>query len=322
MNSVMRRAAITCALVLSVSVAPAWADPPATSSGGIVKAAGASSDHSLGSDVRASARRRTAEEAVRRLRQLDQDGTLVAQLKRMRYEVRKRDARGTESPEWQVTNPVQQFSAVWRPSGIEVHPAVEPAAWRIAMRLDAWGYGNRLESSRDAEIAVSGNRLEYRHRNELGTALTEWYVHTSRGIEQGFTLPRRPAGAEDAGPLKLVIAMNGTLQPRLAGDRQAIEFSRSNGTVPLRYSELRSWDAKGRLLPSSLHIAAGRVSILVDDAKAVYPVTVDPLLHTETKATASDAAAGTCSESRSRSVKMPARWWWGRTKKILPVPPV
>jgi hypothetical protein len=60
----------------------------------------------------------------------------------------------------------------------------------------------------------------------------------------------------------------------------------------LRYGGLKTWDARGRLVPSRLQVQGRRVRIVVEDAAAEYPLTVDPVFTQQAKLTASDGAAG------------------------------
>jgi len=65
------------------------------------------------------------------------------------------------------------------------------------------------------------------------------------------------------------------------------------GRTVLRYAGLLAWDAAGTKLPARLAADAGRLMIEVDDAGAVYPVTIDPtVVQEDAKLTASDAVWG------------------------------
>ena len=64
------------------------------------------------------------------------------------------------------------------------------------------GRGGRLEPAGVRSVSAKGNRVSL----DRG-ALTEWYTAGPFGIEQGFTLARRPAGK--AGPLTLALRLGG-----------------------------------------------------------------------------------------------------------------
>ncbi|HEY1620658.1 MAG TPA: fibronectin type III domain-containing protein [Streptosporangiaceae bacterium] len=83
----------------------------------------------------------------------------------------------------------------------------------------------------------------------LGAGVTAWYKTSSLGVEQGFTLSSRPAGTDPRFTLSL--ALGGDLRAATAGAGR-VELSGRAGQV-LSYGGLR-----------------------VTDARAAYPLTVDP----------------------------------------------
>ena len=139
------------------------------------------------------------------------------------------------------------------------------------MSLSGVGRGDSLARVAPAEPVVAGERrVEIRR-----PGLVEWYENTPAGLEQGFTLAARPAGA---GPLVLELAVAGA-RPVLADD--AILFETA-GNRRLRYGKLVAVDATGRELAARLALAdAQRLHIVVEDEAAVYPLVIDPLVTDE-----------------------------------------
>src|SRR5262249_62246758 len=71
------------------------------------------------------------------------------------------------------------------------------------------------------------------------------------------------------------------LPPRRPGADAVVFEHRAEGR--LRYAGLRSWDARGRDLPSRMELreepgGGTRLTLVVDAAGAAYPVTVDPIV--------------------------------------------
>ena len=88
------------------------------------------------------------------------------------------------------------------------------------------------------------SRVEYRH-----DVLVEWYLNTSAGVEQGFTLPRPPkGGAADA--LRFETNVAGDLQPVAAGAGR-VDLVAGDGVAVLRYAGLHVFDADGDGLPAT-----------------------------------------------------------------------
>ncbi len=100
---------------------------------------------------------------------------------------------------------------------------------------------------------------------------TSYSVRTT-GIEQLFHLLQRPAGV-GAGAV-VTLRVGGGLNLSLGSPSQVV-ISASRGPV-MTYGRLHVTDATGTLLPSHFLLARDQLDIVFDDARAVYPVTVDP----------------------------------------------
>ena len=57
---------------------------------------------------------------------------------------------------------------------------------------------------------------------------------------------------------------------------QAVASRHVSGEMALRYGELHSYDANEQALPAQLRVEGGRVTLEVEDGRAVYLVTIDP----------------------------------------------
>ena len=168
-------------------------------------------------------------------------------------------------------------------------------AWNVAARLGAdgatfageggdlvlafagWGRGSadRLEPSRPA---VLGDRLE------MGRGgATEWWRASDAGLQQGWDLDERPDGD---GPLLLALDVSGASAALVGAEVRFVGAART-----WRYAGLQAWDATGRALPAWFEVQADQVRIRVDDAGAVWPIHVDPVM-TSAASTISGSAAG------------------------------
>ena len=178
----------------------------------------------------------------------------------------------------QAANPANQFTTTFGRDAIEIAPATG-APWTMqatAISTD----GGRLPLAAAAPI-ISGTRVEYRR-----DGMTEWYVNGPQGLEQGFTLIDPPARARATDGFTLLVGLDG-VTARTSGS--ALTLSGADGRQ-WRYGDLSATDATGKTLPATLTAAAGSIRITVDDAGAVYPVVVDPLVQ-EQELTASDGVA-------------------------------
>ena len=150
--------------------------------------------------------------------------------------------------------------------------------------FSAWGRIDRMKSVTDVspvigpcldsgEVDADGEclpRLEYRH-----SLITEWWANRPNGMEHGWNVAEAPQGT---GALLFEITVEGAaLDADPSGD--AVWLTTDSGEA-LRYSGPLAWDANGTPLPALLEAEGDVLRVVVDDAGAVYPITVDPTLTT------------------------------------------
>jgi FG-GAP repeat len=140
-----------------------------------------------------------------------------------------------------------------------------------SIALQAIGSGTALRAVGLGQPLARGNRIEYRR----GGA-TEWFSNGPAGIEQGFTIAAKPAGATN-GTLTLTLGLSGTLAA-LPGTGGGLVLNGAGGKAVLHYGDLSVTDARGKALPAHMTAEHGRVLISVDSRGARYPLTVDPLM--------------------------------------------
>ena len=126
------------------------------------------------------------------------------------------------------------------------------------MKLRSVGYGERLIGVSAARLTTSGSRIEYRRslvgNDSAAGAITEWYVNTAAGLEQGFTLESAPGERRDGERLRVVLALEGDLRAQAVDDGQALEFKDDAGQRVLRYDHLVVRDAGGRELEARMAV--------------------------------------------------------------------
>ncbi|HJR06826.1 MAG TPA: hypothetical protein VJ842_06185 [Pyrinomonadaceae bacterium] len=201
------------------------------------------------------------------------------------------DATATGEAGYRAPNPAQGWRARFGAEGLSIETRAgegRDATQRFAMRLAAYGYGERVVEVGRAEVSASKNRVEYRRG-----ALVEWYLNERRGVEQGFTLLEPPATAEGARggePLSVRLAIEGSLRAEPGADGESVSFVDEAGAHTLIYDQLAAFDAGGRELPSRMRVEGREVRLEVDDAGAAYPLTIDPFIQQQ-RLQASDATA-------------------------------
>ena len=171
----------------------------------------------------------------------------------------------------QAPNRAQNLRTWFRSDRVEVTPRTrKPGEWSWSWRTESWGRAGRMRPALAAEPRAIGSRVEYRR-----AGMVEWYENLSGGVEQGFTLTTRPAGA---GPLRIAGRISDELRARVGEGGEAASFVDRSGTLVLHYGSLAAWDARGRKLHARLEVRDGALAIEVEDQGAAYPITVDPLM--------------------------------------------
>jgi hypothetical protein len=163
--------------------------------------------------------------------------------------------------------PGQGLSVRVRSAGVDI----SSGSTDIGLSLRAVGFGESLRSVGNIRRTTSGKQVSY-----AGTGLSEWFRSGPVGVEQGFTVPRAPAGPASR-PLTILMALSGDARATLDANRGIVTFGEKGGPR-LRYDGLRATDADGRVLRSWLQLRPGRLSIRIDTRGARYPLQVDPLV--------------------------------------------
>ncbi|MDB6071992.1 MAG: choice-of-anchor domain, partial [Verrucomicrobiales bacterium] len=167
---------------------------------------------------------------------------------------------------WQARNPGQQWLTRFDRHGFTVTPDVGGWTWG----LELVGYGEAIGVRQEA------GRISYARAD----GLTEWFVNDAKGLEQGWTLANRPERAGPNGPVRLDFKVRGGLRPQVSPDGGSLGFQNASGGAALTYGGLKAWDADGYTVDVRfVEGVAGSPSIgvVVDDAEAKYPITVDPI---------------------------------------------
>ncbi len=177
-------------------------------------------------------------------------------------------------------NPGHALDLNFTQRGVDI--SSKGARWGLALR--GYGYGDDRLTIKPVVPQAKANRIEY----ERG-ALTEWYINGPLGLEQGFTLARRP-GKANGRPLTIALALAGDSIAELDADRTAVTVKGRNRQAALRLTGLVAYDAAGRAVKGRFALHGQDLLLQVDDAGAQYPLVVDPFVQ-QAELTASDGAA-------------------------------
>ncbi|MFT3910997.1 MAG: Ig-like domain-containing protein [Ferruginibacter sp.] len=164
-----------------------------------------------------------------------------------------------------------------RPQGLHIKSnTTEPGAGNWENRIElagitkgdqSWDTGNFINTNLDA----SKLRFIYHH-------FEVEYINDRSGMRQNFIINERPAGNQMLS-IKLLLGKKFHYELKEANKLYCYSEDLSTGTPQLIYDDLKVWDATGAILPAHMELIKNKLSIVVNDQDAVYPITVDPLSH-------------------------------------------
>ncbi|MFI5301938.1 MAG: hypothetical protein ACHREM_27935, partial [Polyangiales bacterium] len=126
------------------------------------------------------------------------------------------------------------------------------SAWHLGLRLARIGReGAMREVGRPAPTMREG-RVRFEHEG-----VSEWYLHDSRGLEQGFEIAERPSGE---GALIVEVGIDG-LEPVMGKDGKSIELRDPNARARVTYADLLVRDAVGRIVDAARRVGERQIEI-------------------------------------------------------------
>lgn len=145
-------------------------------------------------------------------------------------------------------------------------------AWGLELLSVGFEDSPELPKSEVAHPSADANRLVYRWSEDV----REWFVNDDRGLQQGWTIVRRPVAGTST-HLTLRLAIRGHHKPEVNPDLRSVTFKSADGRSNISYGGLLAWDAEGRILPATFVSTDGEIQISVDERDATYPITIDPV---------------------------------------------
>ena len=188
------------------------------------------------------------------------------------YEVYRAVADVSGESTYHLENPLHSLDAKLSPGGVNFSSA-EKDDWTWNLKFDGYGRGASVDQVADPKLTADGSRVEYHYSN----GVTEWYVNGPLGLQQGFTFESKPASSVD-GPLEVRMAISGDVTVDVNETGTSALLHSADSLVSYGYGGLYAYDASGDELGARLQATSSGLSIIVDDAGAQYPITIDPFI--------------------------------------------
>nr|WP_319376338.1 PGF-pre-PGF domain-containing protein [uncultured Methanoregula sp.] len=176
--------------------------------------------------------------------------------------------------DWYARNAANRITFTYTRDGTAKFSGGESA---FGLTLLGIGRGDGVSPAGNGHVQAEGRQL-----NITRPDFTEWYRNNDAGVEQGITIANRPAGS---GLLHVGFGLTGNNSLSLK-DKKTLILIDASGTPSFEYTGLHAFSSDGRDLPASLATDGTTLSWVVDDTGAVYPVTIDPVVVSASKATA------------------------------------
>jgi trimeric autotransporter adhesin len=172
--------------------------------------------------------------------------------------------------------------ATFTSKGVKIKSSRPHTSWSLGVVPVSYGRNTRASVVR-VKPKLAGQRLRYAYKG-----FTEWFVNGPGGIEQGLTIAKPPGGPAST-PVSVNFKLTGGLKALDSPSGRVIRFQRSHRTL-LTYGGLWSTDSRHLALPAQASVVGSTLRLVVNDAGASYPITVDPYFFAQ-ELTASDIAA-------------------------------
>lgn len=155
----------------------------------------------------------------------------------------------------------------------------------IGLKLTGLGYKDLKSLSAPVQINSDKNTVTYQWDQHV----REIWTNSDVALEQWFVLDQRPASNSANQHLTLEMALDTSLAVSQQGN--GLRFSNAEG-IDISYNKLKVWDSTGRGLPAQMALEEKALKLVVDDTKAIYPLTIDPSFQLQAYLKASNTGAG------------------------------
>ena len=165
------------------------------------------------------------------------------------------------------------YSATITESGFTLKDQEDGSVSHTGFTVRGFGREGEISNEWTGGVSVPSDRSIWFQ----GGKMAVYYQHSPQGLRQNFAVFTRPTGAGD---LSISLDLQGDHRAALEGT-DGLRFVDQGGHTTFDYRDLRCWDASQKPLSARMRLldtATGqRLTILVDDTDALYPITIDPI---------------------------------------------
>ena len=188
---------------------------------------------------------------------------------------------------FRVMNANNHLAFVVDKSGYSVHNTQykpNQGVWSVDFKIMAIGR-EESRSTIDNNFVVIKKPLALTYSSRFADIQ---YINGDKGLRQNFIINEKHPGNEK---LCITMHLNSSLEIDNRPDNKIVFHTRGNkNDTKLIYDDLEAWDAANNKLSAIMKFdnVSNSLTITVDDANAIYPVTIDPLNRTPEWTTSAD----------------------------------
>jgi FG-GAP repeat len=179
----------------------------------------------------------------------------------------------SDSKKYISPNRKQNLVSYFQPSNWCITPREDETSWKLSMDIIAIGAFTLNTKGNDVAIRtqVNKNKVEFNHDDKFVVV----YENKESGVEQTFIVKKQ---LTDHKQLDVQLKIDDAWQVAKNGNNEIIFAQKNKEAKELKYDKLKSWDATGKVLATSVTVDHNAVILHTDVADAVYPITIDPTL--------------------------------------------
>ncbi len=211
-----------------------------------------------------------------------------------------KDTKGNDfaHPRWHFANRAQNLRAYMDYQGWEMMPRSyststpqEEQEWNLKYQALSLGREKAVSSKQSlvndqkANITTQENLITV----QRATSVEEWYKNSPQGLEHGFNIKQKPEGDGS-------LVLTGKYQTDLKIEQKDNQLIfKKNDQILFVYDKLYVFDTNNQTLPAKFKLTQTQnnyyLEIIIDDTKAVYPLTIDPIYQFPSWTAESDQAS-------------------------------
>ncbi len=147
--------------------------------------------------------------------------------------------------------------------------------WKLTLNVKGIYADNHkiYTAVKNAAATKKGNAVQFNNNNNFVTE----YVNTTEGVRQNFMINKEPRQNTKQLSVKLAASKTWFVNKVSAKEIHFAKATKKGYDKKVTYNSLKVWDAANRELDAGFSVVKNEISITVNTANAIYPITIDPI---------------------------------------------